>query len=793
MTKKTKTTWPPDFNTIKPGNPNKHGVYATPQGNRFPVPLSNACRTTIIIMIAKDADKGRFYASSTTQEPMSEGGCSSSAPNYVGHYSYPTAVAALKNEILKIIERFRIPSSFKYRLRTADELEQRANELIDNESEQPADKSPIHNPQSAIEKPPRADLVMIPVDAIVVKDNARTAIDEDKLFRLTENIAAVGQLQPVIVHKVEKKFVMIAGHRRLAAARRNNEDLIEAKVYDTLDDKMVARMQLTENLQRADLNHIDIARKLGEGRDAGMTVAEIAGEINTSDDYVRKHLDLLRLTGPVAELVASGKLPTRHAELIARVGDPKKQIDLAEATLLMRFEPKTEKWAWYHDRIGDHWGKDYIQPMAELRKQVGYAMRGLAAVGWPMDEKFASMRPCTNCPDSTATYADQPALFAGINPRGSAKKGHCTNDACYQAKTIEQNKVRAKRKKEDEKKTAAKIKKAHAAGLKVCADCTKVLDPDEMVKYKGRKVCKKCAEKARKKTEHTDYGETDRKRQERVKALEKKFPWTAEQKFAVAFHDYGVNLAQLIGKRLAVAPVPDNATAIILLAVLDGTFWQLDESLLPALADLIDGGQFSSAALAMLWGKAESSSDCQPEIDYRGNVDHVPLSDEHFIYIDSMERLAKHWGALDLPARPMDEQSVRIQKIDDLLEKISKAGRTEVPVAVHACDDLEILHAVADNAPKKLAKWKRDILVGWINELQGADPPQAEDAAKHPDKKKDSWTIIHGKKAEALAAIAATDDLKGLKMFDGMENVLKGDWRRAAVRKRIEEMEKANK
>ena len=129
-----------------------------------------------------------------------------------------------------------------------------------------ASKSKVENPsdlavasgKSAIAPSPKASLIMIEVDAVVVKDNARTSMDEDSLFQLADSVKSVGQLEPVIVHKVDKKLVMIAGHRRLAAAKQNKEYYIEAKVYDTLDDAMVARMQLTENLQREDLNHIDI-------------------------------------------------------------------------------------------------------------------------------------------------------------------------------------------------------------------------------------------------------------------------------------------------------------------------------------------------------------------------------------------------------------------------------------------------------------------------------------------------------------------------------------------------------
>jgi hypothetical protein len=58
---------------------------------------------------------------------------------------------------------------------------------------------------------------------------------------------------------------------------------------------------------------------------------------------VRRRLSLLRLTGPVAEVLESGRLSVQPAEIIARVGDPARQIDLAETCLRMQWSPGKRK------------------------------------------------------------------------------------------------------------------------------------------------------------------------------------------------------------------------------------------------------------------------------------------------------------------------------------------------------------------------------------------------------------------------------------------------------------------
>ena len=401
---------------------------------------------------------------------------------------------------------------------------------------------------------PRADLVMVPIDSIETTDNARSAMDAGLLCQLADSINEIGLMEPVICRKAGKKIEMIAGHRRLMAARSAGETFIEAKVYGDLDDRTAARMQLTENLQREDLNHVDVARQLDKASKAGMKNQQIAAEINVSDDYVRDHITLLRLDEPVLELVAGGRLPFKHAGLIARVGDPAKQRSLAGECVNREWHAKAATW----NPGRNHYGQektdppDYVMPMEELRKRVGYAMCSLAACGWQKVEAdrkggFAGKRPCRGCPDNTTSYLDQPMLFAGIRPQGSDKKGHCTNRPCYETKKKAWDKVLEGRRKEREKLQAEQIRKAKRAGLDICADCFRVADAGESYKVEGgRKCCPKCVAKAKERGGTVPAGPP--------KPEPKPFPDTDAERLALALWQWGLEAVDAIAKKLTATP-----------------------------------------------------------------------------------------------------------------------------------------------------------------------------------------------------------------------------------------------
>jgi len=702
---------------------------------------------------------------------------------------------------------------------------------------------------------PRADLVMVPIASIDDSHNVRRGLDEAPLLRLGESIRDLGMLQPVVVRKVGATLRLIAGHRRVEAARRAGEEFVEAKVYagPGVDDVWEARARLAENTQRQDLNHVELAGVLGQAADQGLGVPEIAAEVHLSDDSVRRHLALRRLTPPVLDLVASGRLPVHQAELIARVGDPKRQVDLAESATRLQWQPgKGAGGKWLAEgkfdyRKGKHLpgpdvqdahDRDFVQPMDDLRSAVASAMQGLAACGWPMGEEYCGRRACRGCPDNTASYADQPMLFEGIEPRGSAKKGHCTTAACYLTKRAAWDQVLDERRKTQAKARAAAVKKARAAGLAVCDACGRVLAEGEKTEsVGGEKCCPKCAKKATKKGVASGRGESYEARRKRAAAIRKRFPETPEQRLAVALHAHGAALAAAIEKaivdwRMADSGNCSNVAEIVLWAQARLTWNLRMPDVVTQLEDALGPG-IPAATLAAWWRSATEWARTRNEPcvrEWPGEVENVPLPKGHVEALDGLTLIARHYG-LAIPPRPTAE----IAAAAGVRDGIARGGRADALAAIAACTDGKLLaDLIADAADGKvqLPAYKRQALGERVTVLSG-DPRGAEvaqgmtEAAKGAEGKRKKtravrkpaapkgggrgrdkvspasapsvteWVekpadnglqnrIIQGRKADALAAINGCGD-RGLLI--ACETIgLKGDWRRAAVARRIEDL-----
>ncbi|MFW5981186.1 MAG: ParB/RepB/Spo0J family partition protein, partial [bacterium] len=89
---------------------------------------------------------------------------------------------------------------------------------------------------------------------------ARQDFDEEKIISLAGSMQEVGQLQPVIVKKDGLEYFLIAGERRLRAIKKNKQNKIAAIILDEdIDNSMLRRIQLIENIQRQDLNPLERA------------------------------------------------------------------------------------------------------------------------------------------------------------------------------------------------------------------------------------------------------------------------------------------------------------------------------------------------------------------------------------------------------------------------------------------------------------------------------------------------------------------------------------------------------
>jgi ParB family chromosome partitioning protein len=155
-------------------------------------------------------------------------------------------------------------------------------------------------------------------------------MNEATLAELAASLKTNGMIQPVIVRRSDTGYQLIAGERRLRAARLAGLKSIPAIVRD-VDSFTQAQLALVENIQREDLNPMDRAlayRALMT--QLGLTQQELAGRLGEDRTTISHFVRLLDLSESVREFIRTGKLTLGHAKLLSGVSDMLEQQRLAE-------------------------------------------------------------------------------------------------------------------------------------------------------------------------------------------------------------------------------------------------------------------------------------------------------------------------------------------------------------------------------------------------------------------------------------------------------------------------------
>ncbi len=162
----------------------------------------------------------------------------------------------------------------------------------------------------------------------------RTRIDEAGLQELAESIRAQGVMQPVLVRPLRAngtgtaRFEIIAGERRVRAARLAGLDRVPVLVRDVADEAAAA-MALIENMQREDLNPLEEARGLQRlTEEFGLTHEAAARAVGRSRSATTNLMRLLQLSEPVQQLLMSGEIEMGHARALLPLGGAE-QIQVA--------------------------------------------------------------------------------------------------------------------------------------------------------------------------------------------------------------------------------------------------------------------------------------------------------------------------------------------------------------------------------------------------------------------------------------------------------------------------------
>ena len=156
----------------------------------------------------------------------------------------------------------------------------------------------------------------------------RTEFDEEALEELAESIRQLGLIQPITVKRDGEKYIIISGERRWRASEKAGLESIPAYIRE-VDDTTLHAMALVENIQREDLNAIEIS--LGMQRlieECGLTQEALAERLGKKRSTVANYLRLLNLPEEVQFAIKGGIISMGHAKAIASAESKAKQLSL---------------------------------------------------------------------------------------------------------------------------------------------------------------------------------------------------------------------------------------------------------------------------------------------------------------------------------------------------------------------------------------------------------------------------------------------------------------------------------
>ena len=173
-------------------------------------------------------------------------------------------------------------------------------------------------------------LLEIPIQGVTPNPKQpRTHFDEETIDSLAASIREVGVLQPIVVRRAQGGYELIAGERRLRAAKKAGLATIPAVIRDS-EDADTLREAIIENIHREDLGPIELAeafRSLLD--DLGLKQETLAERLGVSRSHIANTIRLLQLSPAVQQLLADGKITAGHARALLGMPDAEAQATLA--------------------------------------------------------------------------------------------------------------------------------------------------------------------------------------------------------------------------------------------------------------------------------------------------------------------------------------------------------------------------------------------------------------------------------------------------------------------------------
>lgn len=196
----------------------------------------------------------------------------------------------------------------------------------------------------AAEEPLAREVVVSAIQELNLTDirpnpfQPRTEFDEEALNELAASIKSIGIVQPITVRTVEGgKYEIVAGERRFRASKLAGLTSIPAYIRKTEDDSLL-ELALIENIQREDLNAIEVAisyqRLIDE---CSLTQDQLSERVGKKRATIANYLRLLKLPAQIQLAVRDKKISMGHARAILGVDDPDTQLMIFEQILKYDF------------------------------------------------------------------------------------------------------------------------------------------------------------------------------------------------------------------------------------------------------------------------------------------------------------------------------------------------------------------------------------------------------------------------------------------------------------------------
>lgn len=186
-----------------------------------------------------------------------------------------------------------------------------------------------------LSRPKPLQSVDLPISAITPNPNQpRKSFDQESLMELALSIREFGVLQPVIVNRSSNgTYLLVAGERRFRAAQLAGQKKIPA-IIKNLDEKDVAVIALTENLQRENLTYFEEALAYASlVKDHHLTQTDISKLVGKQQSTISNKIRLLSLSDEIKELLTKHHLSERHARALLSIEDPSSRLEILQTII----------------------------------------------------------------------------------------------------------------------------------------------------------------------------------------------------------------------------------------------------------------------------------------------------------------------------------------------------------------------------------------------------------------------------------------------------------------------------